>query len=41
MGLGLLGMKERVTRLGGNLRVRSEAGRGTTLSVELPLWAVF
>jgi signal transduction histidine kinase len=36
-GLGLLGMEERVTRLGGRLRVRSEPGRGTTLSVELPL----
>jgi signal transduction histidine kinase len=36
-GLGLLGMEERVTRLGGRLRVRSEAGRGTTLRVELPL----
>ena len=36
-GLGLLGMQERVARLGGRLRVRSEPGRGTTLSVELPL----
>jgi signal transduction histidine kinase len=36
-GLGLLGMEERVTRLGGRLLVRSEPGRGTTLSVELPL----
>jgi len=36
-GLGLLGMEERVTRLGGRFRVRSEPGRGTTLSVELPL----
>lgn len=36
-GLGLLGMEERVTRLGGRLRVQSEPGRGTTLSVELPL----
>jgi len=36
-GLGLLGMEERVSRLGGSMRVRSEPGRGTTLSVELPL----
>ena len=36
-GLGLLGMEERVSRLGGRLRLRSELGRGTTLTVELPL----
>ena len=36
-GLGLLGMEERVTRLGGRMRVQSEPGRGTTVSVELPL----
>ena len=36
-GLGLLGMEERVTRLGGSFRIRSAPGRGTTLSVELPL----
>ncbi|MGP0072168.1 MAG: ATP-binding protein [Bryobacteraceae bacterium] len=36
-GLGLLGIEERVTRLGGTLRVRSEPHSGTTLSVELPL----
>jgi signal transduction histidine kinase len=36
-GLGLLGMEERVTRLGGRLDVKSEPGRGTVLSVELPL----
>jgi signal transduction histidine kinase len=36
-GLGLVGMEERVTRLGGSLRIRSAPGRGTTLSVELPL----
>jgi signal transduction histidine kinase len=36
-GLGLLGMEERVARLHGRFRVKSEPGRGTTLSVELPL----
>ena len=35
-GLGLLGIQERVTRLGGTCRVQSQPGRGTTLSVELP-----
>jgi signal transduction histidine kinase len=36
-GLGLLGMEERVGRLGGRLRIDSEPGRGTTVSAELPL----
>lgn len=36
-GLGLLGMAERVSQLGGRLRVRSEPGRGTTVSAELPV----
>jgi signal transduction histidine kinase len=36
-GLGLLGMGERVRRLGGILRIDSEPGRGTTISAELPL----
>jgi len=35
-GLGLLGIQERVTRLGGTCQVRSQPGSGTTLSVELP-----
>jgi signal transduction histidine kinase len=35
-GLGLLGIQERVTRLGGACQVRSEPGAGATLSVELP-----
>jgi signal transduction histidine kinase len=30
-------MEERVSRLGGRMRLRSEVGRGTTLTVELPL----
>jgi signal transduction histidine kinase len=36
-GLGLLGIQERVTRLGGTLQVYSQPRSGTTLSVELPL----
>lgn len=36
-GLGMLGMEERVRRLGGELRIDSEMGRGTTVSAELPL----
>ena len=36
-GLGLLGMEERVRRLGGKLQIDSRPGRGTTISAELPL----
>jgi signal transduction histidine kinase len=36
-GLGLLGIEERVTRLGGSVLVDSSAGRGTVISVRLPL----
>jgi signal transduction histidine kinase len=36
-GLGLLGIRERVTRLGGECTVDSAPGRGATLSVVLPL----
>ncbi|MFN7998295.1 MAG: sensor histidine kinase [Bryobacteraceae bacterium] len=36
-GLGLLGMEERVTHLGGNFQLQSEPGRGTRLSIEIPL----
>lgn len=35
-GLGLLGIQERVTRLGGKLSVYSKPGNGAILSVELP-----
>jgi len=35
-GLGLLGIQERVTRLGGKCKVHSQPGRGTILAVELP-----
>jgi signal transduction histidine kinase len=36
-GLGLLGMEERVTQLGGRFGVRSESGKGTTVFAELPI----
>jgi len=36
-GLGLLGMEERVRRLGGELHISSHPGRGTLVTAELPL----
>ena len=39
-GLGLLGMEERVGRLGGVWRIDTHMGRGTTVSAELPLPAI-
>jgi signal transduction histidine kinase len=36
-GLGILGMEERVKRLGGSLVVKSAPGQGTVLKAELPL----
>jgi signal transduction histidine kinase len=36
-GMGLLGMEERVKRLGGTLKIESPAGQGTTVVAELPL----
>lgn len=36
-GLGLVGMNERVSQLGGALKVDSNQGRGTCLRVDLPL----
>ena len=36
-GLGLLGMEERVRRLGGQLQVDSQLGRGTLIAAELPV----
>ena len=39
-GLGLLGIQERVTQLGGDLEVVSEEGRGTLISVTLPVQSV-
>ena len=36
-GMGLLGMQERVARLGGTFLVESAPGRGTSIRVELPV----
>jgi signal transduction histidine kinase len=36
-GLGLLGMEERVRRLGGRLKISSEPGRGTIVHAALPV----
>ena len=36
-GLGLLGMEERVRRLGGKVRIDSQPGRGTLVAAELPV----
>jgi signal transduction histidine kinase len=38
-GIGLLGIEERVRELGGTTRIRSQARKGTLLSVEIPLCA--
>jgi signal transduction histidine kinase len=35
-GLGLVGMRERLAAVGGNLQVRSEPGRGTEILVRVP-----
>jgi signal transduction histidine kinase len=39
-GVGILGMEERVRRLGGNLVINSKPGFGTTLTAEFPLPSV-
>jgi signal transduction histidine kinase len=36
-GLGLIAMQERVTAIGGTLRIQSSAGNGTELSIQIPL----
>jgi signal transduction histidine kinase len=36
-GIGLLGMEERVKRLGGAITIESQPGAGTTIRAELPL----
>jgi signal transduction histidine kinase len=36
-GMGILGMEERVRRLGGNLTIESAPGKGATVKAELPL----
>jgi signal transduction histidine kinase len=35
-GLGILGMEERVKRLGGTFHIESKPGSGTTIRFELP-----
>ena len=35
--LGLIGMEERARLLGGNLRIQSEPGKGTTIEIEAPV----
>jgi signal transduction histidine kinase len=36
-GMGILGMEERVRRLGGTFSIQSTPGKGTTVTAELPL----
>ncbi len=36
-GMGLLGMEERVKRLGGTIEIESRPGAGTTIRSKLPL----
>ena len=36
-GMGILGMEERVKRLGGTLRVESQPGKGATVIADLPI----
>jgi signal transduction histidine kinase len=36
-GLGLLGMQERVSLVGGNIVIKSEPGAGTHVAVRIPL----
>jgi signal transduction histidine kinase len=38
-GIGLLGMRERAALVGGDIRVESHVGRGTTIAVMLPVEA--
>jgi len=35
--MGILGMEERVKRLGGTLRVESQPGKGTSVMADLPI----
>jgi glucose-6-phosphate-specific signal transduction histidine kinase len=36
-GLGLVGIRERVSDLGGTFRIAGNSGKGTRLTIELPL----
>jgi signal transduction histidine kinase len=35
-GVGLIGMRERVAQMGGELEIQSSRGKGTTITVLLP-----
>jgi signal transduction histidine kinase len=35
--MGILGMEERVRRLGGSLTIQSSPGKGTTVKAEIPI----
>jgi len=37
--LGLAGMQERAQLIGGNLKLQSAPGQGTTVTLEFPVWA--
>jgi signal transduction histidine kinase len=37
LGLGLMGMRERVALVGGRLKVETATGAGTTIAAEIPL----
>jgi signal transduction histidine kinase len=39
VSLGLVGMEERATMLGGSIKIESVAGKGTNVRAELPLGA--
>jgi signal transduction histidine kinase len=39
-GVGLVGIRERVSRLGGTMRLDTSAGNGTRLTIELPVASV-
>jgi signal transduction histidine kinase len=36
LGIGFVGMQERVSLIGGDMRVDSNTGHGTTVSVRVP-----
>jgi signal transduction histidine kinase len=39
-GVGLVGIRERVVDLGGTMRLESAGGKGTRLTIELPLTSI-
>jgi signal transduction histidine kinase len=39
VGLGLIGIKDRVEALGGTIEVTSPSGKGTSLIVNIPVWS--